>query len=301
MARTRLHSAAEAGNLQKVKRFVEEEGYNIEARTTGVRSIRSEQPAGCTPLFLATKGCTKGHINVVKYLLSQNADPNAQNDNATAPLHNAVKHRGLDMVKCLVEEGANVTINIPDNRGNTPLHDAASRHVNIVSYLIEKGANPSAINQAGNTALDCAILSRESQSILVLSSAGSNMNDENLFNLKNVHSPKDDLIKKIVGIKNPKLIYEKALGLLKILNDLMASENGLAEEVNEIWLAKRDILSEGLIQAIPSIQDDTDIVKLSQLYQALDEKENIKNLLDGISPGFSEQLETDLALLGDDN
>jgi len=319
MGRNRLHVAAAEGNLQKVKRFVEEGEYDINAMTIGVRSTRYEQAGGCTPLFFATQGCTTGHIKVVKYLLSKGANSDAQNDDGITPLHNAIKYRGVDMVKCLVEQGG-ASVNIANNRGNTPLHHAASRHVNIVSYLIEKGANVGVTNQDGKTALDCAILSEESQSILVLSSAGSNMSDETLFKLKNepigshrkglnllqlklenkiIGRSQQSLIEKIVGIKNSELIYEKALGLLKILGDLMALENGIAEEVNEAWLANQEFLSKGLIQAIPSIQEDTDIVKLSQLYQALDEKENVKNLLDDISPGFSEQLETDLELLGD--
>uniref|UniRef100_K7FKE1 Protein phosphatase 1 regulatory subunit n=1 Tax=Pelodiscus sinensis TaxID=13735 RepID=K7FKE1_PELSI len=61
----------------------------------------------------------------------------------------------LDMVKFLVENGANV--NQQDNEGWTPLHAVAScGYLNIAEYLLRHGANVSAVNSEGEVPSDLA-------------------------------------------------------------------------------------------------------------------------------------------------
>ncbi|KAL8179207.1 UNVERIFIED_CONTAM: hypothetical protein K2H54_061701 [Gekko kuhli] len=61
----------------------------------------------------------------------------------------------LDMVKFLVEYGANV--NQQDNEGWTPLHAVAScGYLNIAEYLISRGANVAAVNSEGEVPSDLA-------------------------------------------------------------------------------------------------------------------------------------------------
>ncbi|NXP13858.1 MYPT2 phosphatase, partial [Thinocorus orbignyianus] len=61
----------------------------------------------------------------------------------------------LDMVKFLVENGANV--NQQDNEGWTPLHAVAScGYLNIAEYLIGHGANVAAVNSEGEVPSDIA-------------------------------------------------------------------------------------------------------------------------------------------------
>ena len=55
-------------------------------------------------------------------------------------LYQAIKNNDLQEVKKLINEGA--ALNVKNEYGNTPLHFAAYYgHTNIVRYLIEKGAN----------------------------------------------------------------------------------------------------------------------------------------------------------------
>ena len=59
------------------------------------------------------------------------------------------------MVKTLLTHSANV--NIPDRRGNTPLHLAAHQgYRNVVATLIEAGADVFALNAGNLTSLDIA-------------------------------------------------------------------------------------------------------------------------------------------------
>jgi uncharacterized protein len=62
----------------------------------------------------------------------------------------------LAAVKFLVED-LHVDVNARDHEGNTALHNAASRGDNeMIVYLVSKGADPKAVNRAGQTTVDMA-------------------------------------------------------------------------------------------------------------------------------------------------
>ncbi len=86
---------------------------------------------GIENLFLAVKGRNPGGIKGVI---------NAHDEYGKTPLHYTVEKGYLDMVKILLEKGAD--INAKDNNGKTPLHYATEKgYIEAVNYFIEKGAN----------------------------------------------------------------------------------------------------------------------------------------------------------------
>ena len=84
--------------------------------------------------------CKYGYynLNMVKYLVEQGADIHVNNEE---PLNNACYKNDLDIVKYLVENGADIHVN-----NEEALHNACRyTHLDIMKYLIEQGADIEAL------------------------------------------------------------------------------------------------------------------------------------------------------------
>jgi len=107
-----------------------------------------------TPLHLASR---KGHMDVVRMLVERGADVSAQAEDGTTPLHLASLYGHVDVARMLVERGADVSAQKKD--GTTPLHWASwNGHVDVARMLVERGADVSAQKKGGTTPLHCASL-----------------------------------------------------------------------------------------------------------------------------------------------
>ncbi len=81
------------------------------------------------------------HLAVIRLLLEQDADVNAQARGGLTPLHLAARYGNLTMVACLLDHGARVEA--ATIFGATPLQDAAAfDQREIIDLLIAAGANP---------------------------------------------------------------------------------------------------------------------------------------------------------------
>jgi len=92
-------------------------------------------------------------IQTIKQLIESGTDPNKQyTHNHKTLLHHATMNDNFDIVKYLVEHGANV--NAIDWCNATPLQLAASNsNIHIVKYLVESGANVNYSDEFGYTPL----------------------------------------------------------------------------------------------------------------------------------------------------
>ena len=107
---------------------------------------------GGTPLMTASR---LGLDNVVRILLSRNADINAVDMNGNTALHTAALNSQLSVIKLLLEKNPN--LDIQNEVGNTALHLAViSGNIDIVGELVLKGANTKIRNNDGKYPRDIA-------------------------------------------------------------------------------------------------------------------------------------------------
>ncbi|GFO12302.1 ankyrin-3 [Plakobranchus ocellatus] len=105
---------------------------------------------------LLSQAVQHGRVETVQVLINHGADVNARHDGGKVALVLAFEHltiSGLfDMVKILVESGANVNRSPPDM---SPLVYAVVKGSEIVRYLLEKGAD---VNEVGNEIGDTPLM-----------------------------------------------------------------------------------------------------------------------------------------------
>ena len=121
-----------------------------------------------------TEAAVRGNAEVAQDLLSQNSTlVNEQGhvaeehmefmrahdaDHGWTPLHLAAHYGNLDIVKILLDYGADIEAVSKNAIANTPISAAAwGNHLDIVEYLLERGAKVDARNAWGSTALRRAI------------------------------------------------------------------------------------------------------------------------------------------------
>ncbi|CAG2172454.1 unnamed protein product, partial [Oppiella nova] len=121
--------------------------------------IVSRVKEGCTPLFVS---CKKGNVEIVDYLIDEcHSDveqkgvyevPDDRSIHYVTPLWCAAVAGKLAVVKCLVKHGANV--NSVSDTGSTPVRSACfMTHLDIVTYLVDNGADILKPNYNGGTCL----------------------------------------------------------------------------------------------------------------------------------------------------
>lgn len=99
-----------------------------------------------------------GHLDVVNYLLSMNADVNLVPCNQMTPLHIALWNSYTDVAKAILTKGG-VDLNVKAVKGYTSLHCAAIKGCReIVSLLLAMHADTALKDEGGQTALDRAVL-----------------------------------------------------------------------------------------------------------------------------------------------
>ncbi len=139
-----LFEAAAAGKFDTVAHLI----------TTKPEQVDDYTDDGFTPLGLA---CYFGHYDVARYLVLKGADVNLPSKNGfnVYPIHSAAAGNYTDIVKLLIEAGAEV--NVKQQAGSTPLHAAAQYgNLDMLIVLLERGAEVNVRMEGGKLPADIA-------------------------------------------------------------------------------------------------------------------------------------------------
>lgn len=119
------------------------------------------------------KAVSEGNYRQVIALIPEKVPGDIHADDGLTPLHIAAQEGHFDILKYLVEQGADVN-KIHKATGSTPLHYAAMNkpgkgrpgsyqikkdQLKLVEFLLKTNADPTIVNHQKRTALDCAMIS----------------------------------------------------------------------------------------------------------------------------------------------
>lgn len=144
----KLLEAAEVGDLETIRRLI-----------LGGVDVNAQYESAETPLHLAS---CNDHIDVVRFLLENNADVNAKSSNIPqTPLGQALVNRKVDVAKLLLAKGADVNdeMGFWSHRGEmTPLgYILSTRDLHqLLPHFLDHGADINQSMRSGRTLLHLA-------------------------------------------------------------------------------------------------------------------------------------------------
>ncbi|MDH4271604.1 MAG: ankyrin repeat domain-containing protein, partial [Candidatus Aminicenantes bacterium] len=134
--------------------------------------VNATDPDGRTPLHWACRGV---HYELLKFLVEKGADVNAQDNDEIAPLHSLASKAHAEGTALLITHKADV--NVKSAAGDTPLHFAVqSSSIAVVKQLMGHEADVSSISQNGYTPLLRAVAANSLEIAELLMAKGADVN-----------------------------------------------------------------------------------------------------------------------------
>lgn len=144
-------------------------------RTTG----GDEYPARLVGGNALHRAVQFGEADKISELMQSGLDVEARNARGFTPLHEAIWDGKQEIVKLLLEGGANVNAPITQGLDWTPLHEASRFGFNgIIDMLLEKGADINSRNTKGRTPLDIAEQYRQAGTVKHMVARGAKTSSE---------------------------------------------------------------------------------------------------------------------------
>ena len=183
------------------------------------------------PLWVAA---VENHLDVVKLLVESGANVNATSDTHSTPVRSACYDNNLSVVKYLVGHGGD--INMPNVHGGTCLMNGV-RSAALTQYLLEVGAAVNHQDKNGFTALTGAIAENEIESVKLL------LDNKAAINMTNIHGDNAIRIAALKGKKNmlDLLVEADCVGLeehieaLELLGTVAVDDENDVVKAQEYW------------------------------------------------------------------
>lgn len=114
-------------------------------------------------------------------------------------IHEAAKKGDISEVRSLLSRGAHIN-DLEERTNSTPLHYAVIyKHKDLVCFLLERRANPSAVNICGHAVLHCAVNAGDESIIKLLLKYGADLDAVDRYG----QTPKDMAIN---GHASPEIV-----------------------------------------------------------------------------------------------
>jgi len=164
-----FHNAIKKGDIKRAKQLMEFEEIDI----------NKPDQYGNTPIHYCL--CSKKKLKVLKFLLKNEADINAQGEHGETLLHKAVKKANRELVEFLINNGAGESINKQNSKGHSVLHVACNNKqvdTTIIKHLIQSGAHIGMEDKNRHTPLQtlCKNANSNLESIQLLVNSGATIN-----------------------------------------------------------------------------------------------------------------------------
>ncbi len=132
--------------------IVTRDGGAVKAHLDAGTDVNVADANGITPLIVAV---TSGQRDLVQLLLSAGADINARGPEERTALIYAIQAEHREMALFLLEQEG-VDLEARESHGSTPLVEAVIyRQMQVAEALLENGANVNGLGPVGRTALHC--------------------------------------------------------------------------------------------------------------------------------------------------
>ena len=212
---TPLIIAARNGHLDSVRILLR---YKADIKARGTLKVNDVVFRGCTPLWAATSVCHE-------VLTKQAAVVDSRLRPDLIPLRDATDEDYLDIVKCLVMNGADV--NTHDDHGATPLMMVCCHHgqTNVITYLIGSGAILDLQDKDGWTALHFAVFWENFTNVRELLASGASQLKNNEGLTPFLLASNDGRIEMVeYFITRPECTTEQKIDAIELLGSTLASD-----------------------------------------------------------------------------
>lgn len=127
---------------------------------------------GDTALILA---CKQSHQAIVLLLIEKGANLNKSNLKGETALYITIENKQWELTRLLIEHGADPNTIWPYRKGTVLMKVALAGNQEMVSLLLEKGANPNCQNSVGETALFFTVQNQGITELLIKHGADVNI------------------------------------------------------------------------------------------------------------------------------